>query len=436
MKNLIVFILVTFFSLTKISADCCGGCDEDPLVKIGGSLSVGAISKYQGDAKDDQKRMSGQVDNMAEVSSASLTADISGESKDLGLKYGAKLGFTPLHKKGRGNPTYLYIDTNFGKIEVGAGATVMSSMMQTGWDVSCGLGSSWSANVDLDLNGHGIGYITDSSNHLDYGYRAGGVVEFSRKISYISPRIHGLQVGVSYIPDTANNGSDSYSKDMKNYRDGGIESIYEAKKQAATDEDKDLKKIKEKDINRIDLTHAIAGGMNYEYQVNDDVKVSLAVVGEYAKANNPSKDPENKDVDLPKEKLKEDLLYFVIGGKIDYKDVSLAASYGNAGKSFTSEFHDGKEEDRYTYGYDLGLKYQCGDLATSLNYYHSDAKKNKLNSYSIGADYSLAPGLTPYVQAVKYDAVGRYKDAEKDGEIKEDKTGSGYLFAIGTKLKF
>ena len=432
MKNLIVFILV-FFGFTNVFADCCGGCDEDPVVKIGGSLSVGVISKSQSGAKDDQKRMSGQVDNMAQISSASLTADISGESKDLGLKYGAKLGFTPLHKKGRGNPTYLYLDTAFGKIEIGAGRTVMSEMMQTGWAVSCGVGESWSSYVNLDPNEHGIGYLSDSANNLDYGYRAGGVVEFSRKVSYISPRIHGLQVGISYIPDTSNNGSSSPSADIKNYRDAGIESVYSAR---TKDGEMDLKKINQQDINRKDLVNALAGGVNYEYQVSDDVKVSVAVVGEYAKANNPLKDPENKDVDLPKEKAKEDLLNFVVGGKLTYKDLSLAASYGNAGKSYSSEFHDGKEEDRYTSGYDLGLKYQSGDLATSLNYYHGDAKGNKLNSYSIGADYSWAPGLTPYIQAVKYDSIGKYKDTENEGKITEDKTGSGYLFVIGTKLKF
>jgi predicted porin len=434
MKKILAVIIACSSLATGAFADCCGGKASAPSVKIGGKFEFGGAGRMQDSLKDEQKKMSKNIDNAAFYSSAVLTADVSAESEDLGLKYGASLGFAPLHSKAKPNPSYLYLESLIGKFELGAGKTVMTQMSITGWDTSCGIGDSWSIYYKGDPDDRGVSYMEDFCNFLDFSHRKKGSVDFSRKISYFTPKIYGFQAGVSYIPDASNSGSDPLSTGHDTYRNPGIEDVYNQIKADPTlaSDEKRLDKIKDKDWNKINVTHGVSAAVKYEYDIAEEVKVAVSLTGEYAKANNSQKTPDP----LPAEQKKADLLNWIIGGKVSYNNIDLAGSYRNAGKSFTSEWQDGKEEDaRQSYGYDVGVKYKFGNAAASLNYFHSNAKKSELNTVSIGADYTLAPGLTPYVQAVKFGGVGKYKDLS-DASIKDDKKAAGYLFIIGTRLKF
>ena len=427
-------IVIACSSLTSGAfADCCGDKAATPSIKIGGKFEFGGAYRVQESLKDNQKKMTKNLDNGAFFSSAVLTADVSAENKDLGLRYGASLGFTPLHSKAKPNPSYLYLESLVGKFELGAGKTAMSQMSIGGWENSCGIGDLWSVYYSSDPDARGVFFMEDFSNFLDYSHRKKGNVDFSRKISYMTPKIYGFQAGVSWIPDTANGGADPFASGHEAYRNPGVEDIHRIRVDATLDADaKKIDKIREKDWNKINVTHGISAGVKYEYDVTSEVKVALSLTGEYAKAIDHQIEPKP----LPAEQKKSDLLNWIIGGKISYNNLDIAGSYRNAGNSFTSEFQDGKEEEaRKSYGFDVGVKYKFGSAATSLNYFQSNAKKNELNAVSIGADYALASGLTPYVQAVKFGGTGKYKDLA-DGSVKDDKKADGYLFLIGPRLKF
>jgi predicted porin len=433
MKKLFAIILACSSLASGAFAECCEGKKAElPSVKIGGKFEFGGVMRSQDSLKDDQKRMSKNIDNAAFYSSAALTADVSANNEDLGLKYGATLGFTPLHSKARPNPSFLYMEGLFGRVELGAGKTVMTQMSIGGWDNACGIGDLWSVHYASDPDSKGIYFMEDLSSNLDFSHRKTGVVEFARKVSYVTPRIYGLQAGISYIPDTANNGHAGYTKDgSESYRNPGIEDVaanlskVDAK---ITEADKRLEKVTETPENNIHVTHGFAAGVNYEYDISEEVKVNLAVVGEYAKAKDHQKAP------IADNAKKADLFSWVVGGQVTYQDLQVSGSYGNRGDSFASKAQDGEEEAaRKSYGYDAGVKYKIGNAAASLSYFHSNAKKNEIDAISLGADYTLAPGLTPYIQAVKFAGTGKYKDLTT---IKDDKKADGYLFIIGTRLKF
>jgi hypothetical protein len=429
MKKLLTILLACSSLASTAFADCCEVKKAgSPSIKIGGKFEFGGVARSQDSLKDAKKRMSTGLDDAAFFSSAVLTGTVSGENQDLGLKYGATLGFTPLHSKARPNPSFLYVESLIGKFEFGAGKTVMTQMSIAGWDTSCGIGDLATGYASMDPNDYGISYVDSYSNYLDFSYRKKDVVEFSRKVSYITPRIFGLQAGISYIPDVSNNGSVSYKDDNVYSREAGIEEVYAAKKAGIKlDDEKDTTK----DQRKINITHGVAGAVSYEYDISDATKVALYVGGEYAKAKD-----HQKLTPVPDDQKKADLFSWNIGGKITYQDLDVAGSYYNYGDSFSSKFQDGQEEAaRKSYGFDVGVKYKIGNAAASLNYFHSDNKKNIWDTVSLGADYTLAPGLTPYVQAVKYAGVGKYKDVA-DAAIKEDKSPNGYLFIIGTRLKF
>ena len=105
-----------------------------------------------------------------------LTVDVS-NTTETGAKYGAKLGIAPLHKNPKSNPSFLYIESDAGKIEVGAGRTAMSQMKIEGDSVT--VGGVWDVYYKDDPWGRGIEYLSSQESYLDQKTRD-KVVEFNR----------------------------------------------------------------------------------------------------------------------------------------------------------------------------------------------------------------------------------------------------------------
>ena len=124
---------------------------------------------------------------------------------------------------------------------------------------------------------------------------------------------------------------------------------------------------------------------------------------------------------------------------------SLAGSYGDWGKSNTLTASNSKK----TYYYDLGAAYEYGPFGASVTYLYSSVDcgtvgadvaggsaginggcaavgKNKFDDVSVGVDYKLAPGLTPYAEVTWY-------DENPVGTVNDNK---GYVVIVGTQLNF
>jgi len=90
----------------------------------------------------------------------------------------------------------------------------------------------------------------------------------------------------------------------------------------------------------------------------------------------------------------------IVGAQYSYKDFSVAASYGNQGKSGLSKnpIPAGSVGLKGGSFWTAGAAYVQGPIGASITYMNSQLNRNKFNLVSLGMDYKLAPGLLPYFE--------------------------------------
>ena len=161
----------------------------------------------------------------------------------------------------------------------------------------------------------------------------------------------------------------------------------------------------------------------YEGKFNKELSAKLAFVGEIGKPI-PFKNSDKKRSNL---KFK-DLNTYNIGGEVTYNQISVAGSYMNYNKSLTNNTLDTKGRD--TSIYSAGLKYTFLDkkYAASINHFHSDNKKNKLDASSLGLNYLITKGIKAYAQITFYKTKGF--DIKKNISDKS----KGTISIIGCKI--
>jgi predicted porin len=205
------------------------------------------------------------------------------------------------------------------------------------------------------------------------------------KITYYTPRFSGFQLGVSYAPSLTNRGQLTDRVDSA-ASDGATGDIWE-------------------------------GGINYENQF-DQVGVALAATGETAHTSSVAGDPHINDLGA-----------WNVGGKLSYMGFSLAGSYGDWRDSLDI---NGTKADYWT----IGGAYETGPFGASVTYLGSEDKgnlgqDNKFQDVSVGVDYKLAPGLTPYIEYTWYD-IDPSNIPAADGNFEN----KGNVVIIGSELSF
>ncbi len=199
------------------------------------------------------------------------------------------------------------------------------------------------------------------------------------KITYYTPRFQGFQLGVSYAPSLADRGQNNTS-----FSDAAV-----------------------------DASNILSGGINYENQF-DQIGVAAAVTGETAKADASA----GNNIEA-----------WNAGLKLSYLGFSAAGSYGDWNDSFAASGTDAW----YATG---GLAYETGPVGASVTYLYSDTKPtgqdNKFQDVSVGVDYKLAPGLTPFVEYTWYD-IDPTGGTALSGAGAENK---GNVVLVGSQLSF
>ncbi|MDC0864678.1 porin [Rickettsiaceae bacterium] len=390
-----------------------------------------AALRNQNHLTSDEKRLSSNRDFFAFSSKSALIADISNKMND--VTYGGKIALVPTAKKS-GSPSYngshIYVESDFGKVEMGSPMSPSCSMMVDGSEVAAGSGT-WDDYAKFDTK-HLMGdskiepsfasfteFFLDSKLTTKSSKRAYSS-EPARTIVYYTPKINlsdssKLRVGISYTPDSSNTGADSSSTHSSGVatKEVGLPDVYSFE---------------------IDSTvkDAVSGGVTVEQNITDGVDVKLALTGEYGKSAGQAKLLKEKDDKNPSILKLSDLRTFNVGGVMNFGNYSCSGSFGSLGKSLTTpEFH---KTGRNTWYYSGSLAYKQGPFAASVSYFKSDQFKNTVDTISIGTNYLLAPGFQPYAEISSFTLKGRPEYYNGDSPSSKKST-RGTVALIGAKLK-
>ncbi len=233
--------------------------------------------------------------------------------------------------------------------------------------------------------------------------------EQSRKINYYTPEYNGFQAGLTYTPDARNSGQDNIGIL------GRLNSTENPYTQPAA-------------------KNAISGGLSWtgKFEKNQSLKVS--VVGETSNTTVTAADKAvgNKYYDAKS---------VIVGGQYSYEDFSVAASYGNQGKSGFAKNTTGVGLKGGSF-WTLGAAYVQGPVGASVTYMNSTLNKNTLNLISLGLDYQVAPGLLPYAEVTYFTAKGKNTYTAPTAVVPAATNAAGAYknkgtaFILGTKLMF
>lgn len=298
---------------------------------------------------------------------------------DNGLKYGAAIeleaGLEDDDDTGGTNAdiAYLYVDSSAGKFEMGDvdGAS-------TRLKVDAGTIARATGGID----GKFYQYITQDAGGAtfldapDIGIVMEEKGETAGKLSYYSPVFSGLQFGASFVPDSGTRGN---------------------KNGFSYDDDKDYENVFEL-------------GLNYEGDF-DSVGVMFSATGQIG------------DVQYSGNTY-EDLEAYAVGLGVSFEGLCVVGSYG-----ITDDKE--KSKDSAKEYYTAGIAYKTGPFGASVTYLASTVENGELEdefqNISVGADYKLAPGFLPYIEA-------SFFEYDKDGSTVQD--NEGHVILVGSKLKF
>ncbi|MDG1286018.1 MAG: porin [Rickettsiales bacterium] len=339
---------------------------EDPKVMVGGVIDFQAGFASQ---DNDAAQRGHGFRNDTEVSFS-----VHGKA-DNGLGYGAVIDLeadVTGDADGEGlnaSNTYVFLDGSFGRFEMGSTSGAAETLAVEADNIARGTGG-----IDGDwtyfANPTGASFITTPALLAEHGSTlAYGSEAFynSNKINYYSPRFSGFQVGLSYTPDLDDRGQLVARTDTV----GSFGDVIEA-------------------------------GLSYEGD--------LAGFGIAAAATGIWGDAEIAGA--------QDLEGWNAGLATSYMGVALAGSYGDWGDTLGAS----TSADYYT----LGAAYDFGPFGASVTWLDSEVGTSDFNNLVVSADYSLAPGLTPYAEVSFFDADAAGTASDNDGSV----------VIIGTELAF
>ncbi len=309
-----------------------------------------------------------------------------------GLGYGAQIDLQADITNDQNNQganasrTFTYLEGGFGRVEMGGNKSVAATQRIDASTVAVatgGINGSWSQFLTTGLNTGAAGaavpmgasFQTTSkltSEHGAYTLVGDESTYNATKISYYTPKYAGFQAGVSYTPNVNNRGQVANATSTT-----GLQDV-------------------------VDL------GLTYETTFNGGYKLGLA--GTY-ETGNAGAAASNLDING-----------WNFGGMVGYQGFSLAGSYGKVTDNGTA----GDESNYWT----AGLGYAAGPVGLSATYidstYETGGVDNDFSNVVLGADYKLAPGLTPYAEVSFY-------DFDANGTANDNQ---GTVVLLGTQVAF
>jgi len=281
---------------------------------------------------------------------------------DNGLLYGAKIEVQN-NENGGGISTdkaSIYVDGSWGRIELGDDQGAANELFIYAPVVGNGqIDSSWYDFAGPALPTDDLLAPADTSD--------------STKISYVTPRLWGVQAGVSYVPQAADEAQSVVA--FKAFDPDVSESAYQ------------------------DLVEA---GINYQ---RDFAGVSLLLAGAYVHGDAKPGSPV-KDFDA-----------WGVGTQIGWKDFKIGGAYNDNGSSQI------ETDEKNVKSWNVGIAYQADDWGVATQYQKVDLPGRNINIYAVGAEYEIAEGLTFGPEVIFFD--------DDDRQV-----GDGYVALATLNLEF
>lgn len=288
--------------------------------------------------------------------------------------------------------TYIYVESGFGRVELGANGSASGALgvsAATFARATGGVGGDFYQYVDLDGSANDRYYILPgltSDVGLPGEASRDGVTDSAfagrttaNKITYYSPRLQGVQLGLSYTPDQDERGTGAGFSGESDAT--GIEDVWNL-------------------------------GLNYRGSY-DDLSIEASFTAEWGEAEAAAND---------------DLESYAFGLNGSYAGFTFGGSLG-----LSDEYGQTAADDKEAFFWTLGGAYEFGPFAASVTYLASEIENgtsanadSEFSNLSVGADYQLAPGLVPYVEVNFFDTDDNSTGADNDGTV----------FIVGTELNF
>jgi len=334
-------------------------------------------------------------------------------------KYGAGLTMnanTSPTSGGNTNPAskvFLFVESDAGRFEAGAVDGASHAMSPSADRIAKATGgidgdfTNWAsvgAYSSVTTTNYVLNDIFLASPALPYA------CQFSKKankVNYFSKKTNGFQLGLGFTRDTTSQGT---TYEALAFKGVGYKNVVEA-------------------------------GLSYEAKMGDNNSLTLSAVGQLGEAR-------SYYVDSTTSVALRSLGAWEVGGKVQMDKITVAASYGDWGKSGTKLSSTATKKANF---WTAGAAYDHNALGVSVTYMNTerqggfapaayayinaqtdavyDLTSNKYQALSFGAEYQLMPGLTPYAEVTGFE----YKSNSADANLKLNK---GTVFLGGIKLNF
>ncbi|MCH8196655.1 MAG: porin [Proteobacteria bacterium] len=359
-----------------------GAYAAKPKMKLGGGTKVeigGASQDFEAFSDAAGRATAGPNRGYFMSTDAELHFNFSGKT-DAGMKWKAQIQFETDANVAQADPTkesaidetWIRFSGSWGQVNLGTedGAEDLMHVSGEGAAKKAGTGGvdgHWDEHLDTkSVNSRFALEPTlkkDSSDHV--------------KATYFTPRIGGLQVGVSFTPDTGAVGG-APSNDNQT---GNFENTW-------------------------------GFGVQYKKKFGG-VKVAAAGVLHIG-------DEESE--------TKEDLTAWMVGAEVGYGGWKLGGAYQDNGDGGETK---GVADDDMT-GWDVGLGYSSGPVHLAVSYVHSEVEvsasdEDTLDAVVVGGTYVLGGGAKVYAEVF-------WMDTEAGGGGTTN--NEGYGFILGTAVKF
>lgn len=366
-------------------------------------VTIGGFADFQAGFVDDDNDANTRDQGFRNDTEISI--QVSGKT-DGGLGYGAVIDLEADVTDDKDNEgsnasrTFIYLEGDWGRTELGSNRGAAASQRIDASSIASATGGINGAWTQFTNGTAGTeAFITKSKAATEHGSLEvpGDESTYNAtKITYYSPRFSGFQFGVSYTPDLNDRGQfanrvENSDNSVADNRDPGF-------------------------VNYGDVLEA---GLTFEHQLDGGVDIALSVTGETAEADNATSGIE-----------REDITAYAVGGLVSYQNWSLAASYADWDDSFadlSGTTGSVDESEMFT----IGAAYDGGSFSVSATYLNSTVDlvgggENEFDNFVVGADYKLAPGITPYAEVSFYEF-----DADDNANDND-----GTLFILGTQIAF